>query len=128
LVAGEDAGQGIQKGVGVSGLERFYVVFGVRVNRLWMPSGVWKGVRVEEGRVFNIFDFQTFQATIDFRPRWRMDGQGVAREVVDDEEGGWTEKLEKLAVSQHDAGGDVKEAEVEDGNPFTANSEVERMT
>jgi hypothetical protein len=127
LVAGEYAGQGIQKGVGMSGLKRFYIVFSVRVDRLWMPSGVWKGVRVE-GRVFNIFDFQTFQVTIDFRPRWRMDGQGVARGVVDDEEGGWTEKLEKLAVSQHDAGGDVKEAEVENRNPFTANSQVERMT
>ena len=134
MIAGEYAGQGIQKGVGVSRLEKFYVVFGVRVDGLWMPGEVWRGVRVEQGRVFNIFDFRTFRVRIDFTPRWKAERGGAVR----DGEGHCVEGIEQLAVSRHGAeggggGGGEEEEEEEDADQddetgVTANGEIEGMT
>ena len=68
------ASHGIWKGVGVSGLERFYVIFGLRLDGVWMPLSVWREVGVEERRIFNIFDLQTFKVTIGFTPKRRIVG------------------------------------------------------
>jgi hypothetical protein len=128
MIAGEFAGRGIQKGVGVSGLERFYVIFGLRLDGVWMLPSVWREVGVEEGRIFNIFDFQTFKVTIDFTPRRRIVGQGTVQEGIVDQEDTCIEKMGKLALLQRDGDGEAKERDTDEGNKFKMVEDVERMT
>lgn len=128
MIAGEFAGRGIQKGVGVSGLERFYVIFGLLLDGVWMPPSVWREVGVEEGRIFNIFDFQTFKVTIDFTPRRRIVGQGTVQEGIVDQEDACIEKMGKLALLQRDGDGEAKEGDTDERSEFKMVEDVERMT
>ena len=128
MIAGEFAGRGIQKGVGVSGLERFYVIFGLRLDGVWMPPSVWREIGVEEGRIFNIFDYQTFKVTIDFTPRRRIVGQGTVQEGIVDQEDACIEKMGKLALLQRDGDGEAKEGDTDEWSEFKMVEDVERMT
>jgi hypothetical protein len=70
-VYGEWAGTGIQKGVAISKLEKSFFVFGVKVSDTtnedfddyWIDSATFK---IEEKRVFNILDFETYTVDVDF--------------------------------------------------------------
>ena len=95
MVAGEYAGRGIQKGVGVSALAPFYVIFGVRVDGLWAPHHVWKEMRVDEGRILNIFDYQTFKVTLDFSSRRQVERVGAVRGAVGGEEDSYAKTAER---------------------------------
>jgi hypothetical protein len=128
VIAGEFAGRGIQKGVGVSGLERFYVIFGLRLDGMWMSPSVWREISVEEGRIFNIFDFQTFKVTIDFTPRRRIVGQGTVQEGIVDQEDAWIEKMGKLTLLQPDGDGEAKGGDTDERSEFRMVEDVERMT
>jgi hypothetical protein len=66
------------------------------------PPSAWREIGVEEGCIFNIFDFQTFKVTIDFTPRRWIDGDDTC-----------IEKMEKLALLQCDGGGEAKEVSKE---------------
>src|SRR4051794_29039037 len=109
MIAGEFAGQGIQKGVGVSGLERFYVIFGLRLDGLWMPPSVWREIGVEGGRIFNIFDFQTFKVTIDFTSRRQLDRHSTVQEGIVDQEDACIEKAVNISLLQRDGDREAKE-------------------
>src|SRR5436305_213336 len=85
---------GFRRGLGVSGLERFYVIFGFRVDALWMPPSVWGEIGIEEGRIFNIFDFQTFKVTIDFTPSQWIDGDSTVQKGIVGQDGDCIEKME----------------------------------
>jgi len=77
-VYGEWAGGNIQKGVAVSGLEKFFAVFGVRIisgdEYRWVHPNVWHqmicadGVQDGHGAqgLYSIYDFPHHTMTIDF--------------------------------------------------------------
>ena len=70
-IYGEWAGKGIQKGVGISQLEKAFYVFGAKVSNLkdkdfnayWIDSS---GVRNTECKIFNVQDYETYSVDVDF--------------------------------------------------------------
>lgn len=70
-IYGEWAGKGIQKGVGISQLEKAFYVFGVKIskpqdegfNSYWLNSSEIKNT---ECRIFNVEDYETFTVDVDF--------------------------------------------------------------
>lgn len=73
-VSGEWCGQGIQKGVGVSFInKKSFFVFGVKCGdtdqenkRGWLPLNMIKPVCSPDHNIYNIMDFPTFNVDIDF--------------------------------------------------------------
>lgn len=66
IIAGEWAGQGIQKGVAVSEVPKFFMVFGVKVGEAWQPMKEYKDISDHSKRIFNALDFPYFEVNIDF--------------------------------------------------------------
>lgn len=68
MIAGEFAGKGINPmQAATSDLERFYVVFGFRVDGIWVDRSEWEHVRFDtSARVFNIHEFKRFNVVVDF--------------------------------------------------------------
>ncbi|QQO38381.1 RNA ligase 2 [Vibrio phage VPG01] len=73
-IAGEWAGQGIQKGVAVSQVERFFTIFGFRVGNNednggkligWLPNHLFSNVRLHESRIYNAYDFGCYRIDIN---------------------------------------------------------------
>jgi len=70
-IYGEFAGKGIQKGVGISELDKAFYVFGVKVskpqdekfNAYWIDSS---NVKNTERRIFNVEDYETYSIDVDF--------------------------------------------------------------
>lgn len=75
-IYGEWAGKGIQKGVGISEIEKTFFIFGVKVTphteteedlkenpAYWVDSSY---LRFLSARIYNIEDFQTYEIDIDF--------------------------------------------------------------
>jgi len=70
-IYGEWAGKGIQKGVGISEIEKAFFIFGVKVSHIsdntvpsyWLESSE---LRFNEKRIYNIEDFQTYRVIVDF--------------------------------------------------------------
>lgn len=89
-IYGEWAGKGIQKGVGISQLDKAFYVFGVKVSKpqdeefksYWIDSS---NVRNTECRIFNVEDYETYYIDVDFNmPQL---SQNKVRDI--------TEKIEK---------------------------------
>lgn len=66
-IAGEVAGKGIQKGVAISEMERFFAIFNIRVNGEWVDMREFNTVSIPSYRIFNIAQYPTFTITADFR-------------------------------------------------------------
>ena len=75
-IYGEWVGKGIQKGVGISNIEKSFFIFGVKITphteteeerganpSYWVESSYLKNTDV---RIYNIEDFQTYEIEIDF--------------------------------------------------------------
>lgn len=75
-IYGEWAGKGIQKGIGISGIEKSFFIFGVKVTphteteeelkanpAYWVDSSYIKN---EDAKIYNIEDFKTYEIDIDF--------------------------------------------------------------
>jgi RNA ligase len=67
LIAGEWAGEGIQKGVALSSLPRFYAIFNIRIDGHWVDLRKYKAVHSPEHRIYNIINFTTYSIEIDFQ-------------------------------------------------------------
>ena len=65
-IFGEWCGQGIQKGVGISSLPKMFMVFGVKIDDKWANKDIIKLVGNKELKIYNIYDYPTFNITIDF--------------------------------------------------------------
>ena len=74
-IYGEWVGKSIQKGVGISNLEKSVFIFGVKISPFEKPEldkqlpAYWvesKGLRSPENRIFNILDYETNTIDIDF--------------------------------------------------------------
>lgn len=90
-IYGEWAGKGIQKGVGISELEKAFYVFGVKVskpqdeefNSYWIDSS---NVRNTECRIFNVEDYETYSIDVDFNmPQLAQNKFGEITEKVENE-------------------------------------------
>ncbi|QDF14569.1 RNA ligase 2 [Vibrio phage AG74] len=73
-IAGEWAGKGIQKGVAVSEVDKFFTIFGFRVGcevdnggKLigWLTNHKFNDVSLHESRIYNAYDFGCYQITIN---------------------------------------------------------------
>lgn len=73
-IFGEWCGKGIQNKVAVSKLEKMFVIFDIKLSyydntkdkNIYLPISEIKKIRSNEDRIFNIYDFETFDITIDF--------------------------------------------------------------
>jgi len=65
MIAGEWAGNGIQKGVGVCQLDKFFTIFNIRINKKWQDIRKFRTVCLPEHRIFSICDFPSYSITID---------------------------------------------------------------
>lgn len=65
-VFGEWCGSNIQKGVALSNLPKMFVIFAVKYNNVWVPKDVLSTISLPDIRVYNIYQFPTFQIDIDF--------------------------------------------------------------
>lgn len=72
-VFGEWAGGNIQSGVGVTGLPKFLMIFGIRISetaeyQIWEPKEVYEQVFAEwtNPSVFHKYQFKNWELTIDF--------------------------------------------------------------
>lgn len=65
MIVGEWAGKGIQKGVGVCDLDRFFTIFNIRIGQNWQDIRKYKSISLPSHRIFNICDFPTYILTID---------------------------------------------------------------
>lgn len=70
-IYGEWAGKGIQKGVGISQLDKAFYIFGVKITKpndadfksYWVSSTNLRNVGC---RIFNVEDYKTFSVAVDF--------------------------------------------------------------
>lgn len=77
-VYGEFVGKSIQKNVAIANLDKSMFIFGVKVTPFneeqvayWVPS---KGYSDKENRIYNIYDFPTYEFEIDFNnPKFAQD-------------------------------------------------------
>ena len=90
-IYGEWAGKGIQKGVGISQLDKAFYVFGVKVskpqdeefNSYWIDSS---NVRNTECRIFNVEDYEIYSIDVDFNmPQLAQNKFGEITEKVENE-------------------------------------------
>lgn len=63
-IYGEWCGGNIQKGVAINGLEKMFVIFGVKVDGEWVDFPAT--LEDIEHRIYNIKQFKTFEIDIDF--------------------------------------------------------------
>lgn len=70
-IFGEYAGGNIQKGVAVTGLEKFFTIFGIKLIRKneteeWLDLAELPHIHANDHRIFNIFQFGKWSIDIDF--------------------------------------------------------------
>jgi hypothetical protein len=65
FIAGEWTGTGIQSGVAVAYLERFFAIFNIRVDGHWVDIRDYKTVHLPRHRVYNIANFKTYEIDIN---------------------------------------------------------------
>ena len=65
-VYGEWCGGNIQKSVGITGLDKMFVIFAVKLDNIWLDAETLSTIELPEDNIFNIFKFPTFDITIDF--------------------------------------------------------------
>ena len=73
---GEWAGKGIQKGVSIAQLEKFFIMFAVKIKAKealngeevgrYLTRDKWDMFKNEDARIFNVNDFPSFDIVVDF--------------------------------------------------------------
>jgi hypothetical protein len=65
IIYGEFVGKGIQKGVGISQLDRSFFIFGAKsiITDKWINCS---GLKCNSERIYNIYDYPTYNIVIDF--------------------------------------------------------------
>jgi hypothetical protein len=65
-IFGEWCGGNIQKGVGISGLDKMFVIVAIRSNGVWLDLEAAKSIEFPDHRIFNILRFPSWNVVIDF--------------------------------------------------------------
>jgi hypothetical protein len=83
MVAGELAGKGINPAqAAASSLEKFYVIFAIRVDKIWLDRKAWHNIRFSpSARIFNIDEFKTFIVVINFNEERTIGGGKMVSEL-----------------------------------------------
>lgn len=63
-VYGEWCGGNIQKGVAINGLQKMFVIFGIKVDDIWVDLPLF--LYDNENNIYNINQFKTYEIDIDF--------------------------------------------------------------
>lgn len=63
-IYGEWCGGNIQKGVAISGLEKMFVIFGIKIDDIWIDLPA--DLHSNENGIYNILQFPTYEIDIDF--------------------------------------------------------------
>lgn len=73
VIFGEWCGGNIQKGVAISGLEKMFVIFAVKVAttneddaNYYIEDSVWEDLSMSDNKIYNINDFPSYEVEIDF--------------------------------------------------------------
>lgn len=70
-IFGEWAGKGIQKGVAISQVDKFFSIFKVKVGENYVSNEVLSTLKSNENRIFNMTQFGSYEIEIDFnRPEF----------------------------------------------------------
>lgn len=81
---GEWCGGNIQKGVGLAGLPKMFVVFAIRVNGEWKDIEAFDWITDSAAGIYNVVQFEQFDMTIDFeRPEIAQNWLGAITELVE---------------------------------------------
>ena len=84
-VYGEWCGGNIQKGVGISGLPKMFVVFAVQINGEWFNEAL-PSFTSKEASIYSIYQFPKWFMTIDFeQPEAKQNLLGTLTQAVEDE-------------------------------------------
>lgn len=69
-VYGEWCGGSIQKGVAISGLEKMFVIFAIKMvygsASIWVPAELFRVFHFPEHNIYDVTTFPTFKVSIDF--------------------------------------------------------------
>jgi hypothetical protein len=65
FIVGEWAGVGIQKGVAVCSIQRFFAIFNIRIDGHWVDIRDYKSVQLPRRRIFNIANFPIYEVEMD---------------------------------------------------------------
>lgn len=65
-VYGEWCGGNIQKGVAISGLEKMFVIFAIKVDNMWLDDDRLSRIKIPENKIFNILDYANHTIELDF--------------------------------------------------------------
>lgn len=72
-VFGEWCGEGIQKGVAISGVPKMFVIFAIKINDVWIDLAPLTQILTDENaRIFSICAFPSWSVDIDFEHPERM--------------------------------------------------------
>ena len=63
-IYGEWCGGNIQKGVAINGVEKMFVIFGIKVDDVWVELP--KDLHINDIGIYNILQFPTYEVDIDF--------------------------------------------------------------
>lgn len=63
---GEWCGGSIQKGMAISGLPNMWVLFALKVDDVYKDFSKYSHIKMEEHRIFNIYQFENYSIDIDF--------------------------------------------------------------
>lgn len=65
-VFGEWCGGNIQSNVALNGLDKMFVIFAIKIDEVWLNHEILREVKIPESKVYNIFDYETYEIVIDF--------------------------------------------------------------
>ncbi|KAI9137718.1 hypothetical protein BKA69DRAFT_1032292 [Paraphysoderma sedebokerense] len=65
IVSGEWCGGSIQKGVALTDMTKCFVIFGIKINNVWIDGMVFKEIEFPEYRIFNIYQSPVFHITLN---------------------------------------------------------------
>lgn len=85
-VYGEWCGGNIQKGIGLNGLDKMFVIFAVKVDNVWLGDDKLSRIKNPELGFFNILDYPSHTIEIDFNdPSAFSDELGRLTDLVEKE-------------------------------------------
>ena len=94
IIFGEWCGKGIQSGVGISQLDRMFVVFAVKGNGKWINPKIWQkrlkdhfgDLKLAGKQIFSIYDFPYYILDINFEyPETAINRLAVLTQRVEEE-------------------------------------------
>lgn len=66
MIAGEIAGRGIYRNVAINRLPRFFCIFNIRVDGVWVDMRDYASVSLPAEHIYNIMNWPTWEVVIDF--------------------------------------------------------------